>query len=101
MEKKKLPNKRPISFSKANADVNEYLDNKITNEPDFNYSDYICKLVRDDMLNVELVDKIKDVVKGAVLEALTETNLSLTITKQEQELEDEFLQSSLSALDDL
>lgn len=103
MEKKKLPNKRPISFSKANADVNEYLENRISSDSNFNYSDYICKLVRKDISNARLSDDLKIIVKEAMIEILSEANFNFSLNQTDfiQELDDEVLESSINALDDL
>ncbi len=97
MAERKLPVKRPISFSKANEDVNRYLQDRIDSEADFNLSDYICKLIRKAKANEELSDELKLVVKEAVVEALSETNFSVHF-KNEDRLEKEVLEDSINQL---
>ena len=96
MEEKKLPAKRPISFSKANEDVNRYLQQRIESDPSFNLSDYICKLIRKAQASEGLSDELKLVVKDAVKEALMETNF--TFQAQNNRLDEEELEDRLTQL---
>lgn len=103
MEKKKLPNKRPISFSKANVDVNQYLEDRINSDPSFNYSDYICKLVRKDISNTSISDDLKVIVREAMIEVLSEANFKFSLNAPDsiEPLDDEVLESNINALIDL
>ena len=114
MEEKKLPQKRLISFSKANEDVNRFLQELIDNEEGFNLSIYICQLVRESKKNREISEdlrrmmmpaqqigdtqELKAIVKEALIEALRETNFNVQIKTDDQRIEKEELEDRISQL---
>lgn len=102
MEEKKLPAKRLISFSKANEDVNRYLQNLIDNEDNFNLSIYICQMIREVKMNRQTPnqyapDEWKALVKEALIEALEEADFDVKVKPKDgriskEELEDRLMQ---------
>lgn len=103
MEEKKLPAKRLISFSKANEDVNRYLQNLIDNEDNFNLSIYICQMIREVKMNRQTSnqysqDEWKALVKEALIEALEETDFDVKVKPKDARISQEELEDRLTQL---
>ncbi len=103
MQEKKLPSKRLISFSKANEDVNRYLQELIDTEKDFNLSIYICQMIREVKMNRQTSnqysqDEWKALVKEALIEALEETDFDVKVKPKDARISKEELEDRLTQL---
>ena len=103
MQEKKLPSKRLICFSKANEDVNRYLQELIDSEKDFNLSIYICQMIREVKMNRQTSnqysqDEWKALVKEALIEALEETDFDVKLKPKDATISQEELEDRLTQL---
>ena len=101
LEKDKLPAKRLISFSEQTKDVNKYIADLYKSNPKFNFSAYVCGLIREKMNGtVHEQQDLELLIKKAMREVLAETNFNISIA-QVEEVEEEFLMDCINALDGL
>lgn len=101
MEENKLPAKRLISFSEQTKDVNKYIADLSKDNPKFNFSAYVCGLIREQMNGtVQDQQDLEILIKRAMRDVLAEINFNISMS-QSEEVEEDVLIECINALDDL